>query len=101
MINRPMKTRPMKTRCAFLLLLLAVTAPSGCAPGMAPRWGNPGTLMDQRNRAVVHDPYIDNNLGPAVDGVRPREFDKPLAEPERDRIYRDSPFFVPSRPLPQ
>lgn len=75
-------------------ILFAITG--GCAPGMGPRWGNPGTITDQQRRAVVHDPYVDNDLGPAVESVRPRSFDKPLAEPERDRVYRDSEFFVPA-----
>lgn len=89
----------MTTRLLGLLALTAILVGSGCA-GMAPRWDNPGTLMDQRNRAIVHDPYPSEVLGPAVEGGRPREFTRNLAEPEVGRVYVDSPFFVRTRPRP-
>jgi hypothetical protein len=48
-----------------------------------PSWGAPGTIDEQQNRAVVHDPYPDNDAGPAIEGGRPRDFQKPLAQPVR------------------
>ena len=52
---------------------------SGCH--MRPDWGPPGTIGDQRARAVVHDPFPRDDLGPPIDGGRPKGFDQPLAEP--------------------
>ena len=89
----------MTCRLTCLLFGLLISVSLGCA-GMGPRWSDPGTTMEQRNRAVVHDPYVDNKLGPPVVGGRPRDYLNPLAEPEGNRVFRDSPFFVPLRPLP-
>ncbi len=41
--------------------------------------GPPGTIGMQRERAVIHDPFPSNDLGPPIVGGRPREFDLPLA----------------------
>lgn len=75
---------------AFLVLLpLSVAIFPGCnSGGAAPR--GPGTIQQQRLGAALHDPYADPNLGPEVVGSRPREFQKPLAEPVRNRWLRDS-----------
>ncbi len=67
-----------------------VVPPPGSVPGSPPNpefqwpeWGNPGTINQQQQRAVVHDPYGDNDAGPKIEGGRPREFEKPLAQPVR------------------
>lgn len=49
----------------------------------------PGTLDQQRFTASVHDPYSDNDAGPEVVGGRPRDFNKPRAEPTRSRAWSD------------
>lgn len=51
---------------------------------------SPGNIAYQQNRATLHDPYTDNDIGPEVVGGRPREFSKPLAEPVRNQMYRES-----------
>lgn len=77
-------------------LLAALAACTlGCANGrfMGLEWPHlrgPGPLNYQRNSAALHDPYPDPNLGPEVVGGRPREFQKPLAEPVRNRWLTDS-----------
>ena len=43
----------------------------------------PGTLLYQRSRAVVHDPFPDNTIGPPVVGGRASGFEVPLSEPAR------------------
>lgn len=48
----------------------------------------PGTVQNQRFRAAVFDPYADNEIGPEVEGGRPREFQKPLSEPDRSRLFQ-------------
>ena len=41
----------------------------------------PGTINYQRSRAVLHDPFPDNSIGPPVTSGRPFGFEQPLAEP--------------------
>ena len=78
----------------FILLasvcLLALTS-TGCP---AWRWRYPwqpvGTIYEQGNRATLHDPFPDNDLGAPVVGIRPREFSTPLDLPVRDRLFSDA-----------
>jgi hypothetical protein len=72
----------------LMLIVLSSASGSGCA-GQFPRFSHPGTIEQQRLRALVHDPYPDPDMGPKTDG-RPREFQEPLPEPVRNRIYADS-----------
>jgi hypothetical protein len=76
-------------RCTRLLCLLTVLAVTGC---IYPRAGlrPPGPVQYQRQNASLHDPYADNDLGPEVVGGRPRDFQKPLAEPVRSRSVAES-----------
>jgi hypothetical protein len=55
-----------------------------------PRLSHPGTIEQQRLRALIHDPYADPDMGPKDPGMRPQEFQQPLPEPVRNRIYADS-----------
>jgi hypothetical protein len=63
---------------------LLLAAFGGCR-GYRPLLGAPGTTDQQRLSATIHDPYADNDAGPEIVGGRPREFQKPLAEPVRNR----------------
>ena len=71
------------TRRTMLLTLLSLTvaAGTGCRGTALPDVFHPGTLEQQRRSAERFDPYPENNLGPAVEGVRPRGFDQPWSEP--------------------
>ncbi len=65
---------------AQVLLIAGVVAlTTGCHN--RPNWGSPGTIGEQRQRAVLHDPYPNNTLGPAIESGRPLGFDRPLSEP--------------------
>ncbi len=55
-----------------------------------PLFAPPGPVRYQQNNASYHDPYADNDAGPEVVGARPRDFQKPSAEPVRSRVYTDS-----------
>lgn len=70
--------------CSALLIGFA-----GCAnrPGWGFSWGQ-GTTDRQKARAVVHDPYPINDIGPAVDGGRPRGFMNPQPEATRAQVTR-------------
>jgi hypothetical protein len=72
--------------CCALVILTAI---SGCA-GTRPLLWPPGPIRQQQYNASLHDPYTDNDAGPEVVGGRPRDFQKPLAEPVRSRWLRDS-----------
>lgn len=79
----------MRFRLQIAALGLALLSCSGCA-SLFPDWLHPGPTQYQRFNAVLHDPYPDNDAGPEVVGGRPRDFQKPLAEPARNRYLRDS-----------
>ena len=71
----------MSRMLASALLLVGL---AGCAS--RPGWGFPGgqgTIERQKARAVVHDPYPLNDIGPEVGGGRPREFYNPQPEAVR------------------
>lgn len=66
--------------CQAMLLSLG-----GCANRQG--WGfasGQGTIDRQKSRAVVHDPYPLNDIGPPVIGGRPREYIDPQAEVTRN-----------------
>lgn len=83
----------MKTRCwlSKSVLIVTVLVLSGC--GQHVLWSPKGTMQQQQRRAAVFDPYSDNEAGPSLTGVRPRDFQKPLAEPVRMRQVRDAWWF--------
>jgi predicted small lipoprotein YifL len=81
----------------LLITVILVTVTSGC--GMKrPFERPPGNVDAQRQEAARHDPYVDNDAGPEVVGGRPRDFNKPWAEPKRNRVNQE-PQFNP--PMPQ
>ncbi len=72
----------------MLTLSILLVGFAGCAsrPG---GWGMPwgqGSTERQKSRAVVHDPFPLNDIGPEVVGGRPREYSNPQAEPVRQNI---------------
>ena len=79
----------MVNRILLVASVLMVTAAVGCGyarPLLPPG----GTVQQQRYNASVHDPYTDNDLGPEVVGGRPRDFQKPFAEPVRNQWFQNS-----------
>jgi len=72
--------------CKVLVLAAALAAAvSGCKGLSGPSWLRPGPTEYQRRAAERFDPYPDQNIAPEVVGGRPREFQQPVAEPERAR----------------
>lgn len=69
--------------CAAGLLLWV--AAGGCSSMAMPNWSHPGSAAVQQRRALQYDPYPENEPGPPLVGVRPREYDKPPPEPSRAR----------------
>jgi hypothetical protein len=67
--------------------LMVVMTAVGCNLA-GPNFGPQGTFEYQRGQAVLHDPFPNNDAGPAVVGGRPRGYDRPLAEAENNQEYR-------------
>jgi hypothetical protein len=75
---------------SFSLLILGCLSLAGCGLYHPPLL-QPGTIQQQRLRATIHDPYPDPDLGPKDGGsARPRDYQEPLPEPVRNRLYVDS-----------
>lgn len=72
-------------RC-FLFGFACCLGLGGCLS--TPNWNQPGTVRTQQYRAMLHDPYADNDIGPEVVGGRPRDYDKPLPAPVRHQPRR-------------
>lgn len=85
---------------ALMLGLLTILS-TGCASrsGWGFPWGQ-GTVDRQNSRAVIHDPYPLNDIGPEVVGGRPRGYMDPLPEAKRNQISGD-PGFPPTFQFPQ
>jgi len=64
----------------LVALLLGVCILTGCQYSLKDNFAPPGTIWQQRNRAVQFDPYPLDHMGPPIVGGRPREFAKPLPE---------------------
>jgi hypothetical protein len=77
--------------CFALLAALA----AGCARNDGslgtPRLFAPGTALDQQRNAIRYDPYPENEAGPRLTGVRPREYDRPIPEVDRSRWQNATP----------
>jgi len=64
--------------CQIVAVLILISF-NGCY--LRPNFGSPGTIYQQRARAVLSDPFPNNDLGPEIVGGRPRGYDRPLSEP--------------------
>ncbi|MEN6452374.1 MAG: hypothetical protein ABFC96_17940 [Thermoguttaceae bacterium] len=79
------------TRLWLLALALPIlVVPSGCCDTGRPDWTHPGSAEAQQKRALRYDPYPENEAGPALTGVRPREYDVPPPETSRARWTKGS-----------
>ena len=52
-----------------------------------PQWRSPGTIAEQRREAQIFDPYGSVDAGPEIVGGRPRDFQRPIAEPARATTF--------------
>ena len=81
-------------RSLILIGGLLVCAAVGCNRDPhefgSPKVLGPGTATQQQARATRFDPYPENEPGPALTGVRPREYDRPIPEVDRSRWQRET-----------
>ncbi len=57
----------------------------GCTNITGPDVWHPGSAQSQQRRAERFDPYVDNDIGPAVLGGRPPGYEEPIPETQRSR----------------
>lgn len=81
------KTNQLICLGAMACIAVACVVASGC--NHRPNFGPQGTIGMQRNRAVVHDPYPNNDLAPPIIGGRPLGYERASAE---STALQSSPF---------
>ncbi len=70
------------------LTVCAVTFVSGCrGRGLLPAAGPMG---QQQANAIVHDPFPQGDIAPSDPSARPPSYQRPLAEPVRNRLVPDA-----------
>ncbi len=82
-------------RVCMVVVVNAAFAASGCASLGKPKWLEPpASARAQQRRAVRFDPFMENDIGPALfrqygtlDGTRPRDYAEPVAEVKRARWW--------------
>lgn len=73
----------------MLLVVSACVAACGCGPRFRlPSLFHPGPTGPQQYDAVYHDPYPLDDVAPEVVGGRPREYQKPVPQVTRGRLFR-------------
>jgi hypothetical protein len=82
------------TKSAWMMFTVACVVTFGCGYSR-PLLGPQGTIQQQRSEAAIYDPYVANDLGPAVVGGRPRDFQQPLSQPVRQQWPFGSWFNTP------
>jgi hypothetical protein len=85
----------MGCRKPVMLALALALGPAGCCVSQ-PSLLHPGPEPVQQARAQRFDPYPSNELGPNVEGGRPRDYQNPPPE-----ILHVQPRVNPAPPPPQ
>jgi hypothetical protein len=85
------------------LLFSCVVGFAGCTAEVHryirfPDFLHPGWANQQRRDAIEHDPYPLSDVGPEIVGGRPREYQQPVNETERARMFATRPIIA--RPIP-
>lgn len=71
---------------SILSLAVLLVAAVGCSTtGGGTNLFCPGSAAYQQRKAERFDPYAERELGPDIAGARPRDYDRPIAEPARVR----------------
>lgn len=95
-------SRPANCGPTIIVALTAISV-AGCAQEAASlrqSFAHPGPAAYQRARAIQHDPYVLNDVGPEVVGGRPREYMIPVNEVERARLAATPPVGLTPMPAP-
>jgi hypothetical protein len=79
----------MRLSLFTLLTVAAALLAAGCRGTQKPALAGVAPLPYQRQQAQVFDPYPQDDAGPVLSDVRPREFNQPSSEVKR---AQQSPF---------
>jgi hypothetical protein len=71
----------MRRALSLIAVVLLLPICGGCLA--MPNVVHPGSEPYQQARARIFEPYPENEPGPPVVGGRPREYQNPVAEPDR------------------
>lgn len=72
-------------RFATIALLLGTLVAAGCRTTETPQFYTNRNAAEQQAVAQRFDPYPETDVGPQALGSRPRDYQKPVAEPSRAR----------------
>ena len=82
----------MRRTSQSLALLMVVAGGAivlaGCRGGKF--FQPPGPMNAQQANATVHDPFPQEDIGPSDPSARPPDYQRPLAEPVRNRLVPDA-----------
>lgn len=79
---------PAHRMMAVAALMAAIVVSAGCRGQRL--FPAPGPLGAQQARAVVHDPFPLDDIGPSDQGARPPSYQNSLPEPVRNRLAPDA-----------
>jgi hypothetical protein len=71
----------------WLVIPIGVVALVSCRGTIMPRLESPGTAGTQRSNALQYDPYPLDDVAPPVAGGRPKEYDRPIPEVTRGKLF--------------
>ncbi|MGE0608664.1 MAG: membrane or secreted protein [Pirellulales bacterium] len=72
-------------RFALIASLIGFVTAGGCATTETPQFYTTRSSQEQQAAAQRFDPYPETDVGPQALGSRPRDYQKPVAEPSRAR----------------
>ncbi len=72
-------------RFAMIVLMLGVLGTVGCRTTETPQFYTTRDSQQQQAAAQRFDPYPETDVAPEALGSRPRDYQKPVAEPSRAR----------------
>ena len=75
----------MYRKTQLIVLISIALAFAGCKSVAKPDLYHPGTAVTQQNTAQRFDPYPQTEISSGMSDTRPRDYDKPVAEPVRAR----------------
>lgn len=81
-------SQPLTQSLFGILLVVGTILLSGCQMA-GPNFGPQGTFEYQRSRAVLHDPFPNNEVAPPIVGGRGPGYSHPLPEPKNNQEFRN------------
>ena len=77
----------MRTLWKWTLIALVLAGLCGCRSD-GRLFPPAGTAQKQRFNATVFDPFAGSELGPEVVGGRPKDYQQPLSESDKSRLFQ-------------